>query len=169
MHDDSFDVDQLESELAEQGSSLAKTDQINNESIRASRIERIVSGKSKVDTFSTLPQNTRADKIRLYNATSAQGNALQSLATGTVIDVTDATVTYAQFEQQDGSRQDGVKLVLTDTNGNNHVILSQTFIKEFGKIMLMFGMETFDPPLRVSAVEHRINGGRKYYLPKIEA
>ena len=120
---------------------------------------------AKDEVITTLPNESRTDKVKLYNA---MNNADQSLKdyVGKELTIVDFVAHSVQLEnEQTGEIGNGVRIVLIDDKGVSYACTSTGILGALKKIIGIFGYPTKKEPYKIIP---KMAKGRKFDYLTIE-
>lgn len=113
--------------------------------------------------FTTLPTQTRNDKLAVLRINQRKTNDIESLVDGEPIEVTDFILSTATFVNKDNEVIVSPKLCLVDRAGNCKSVLAGVFIDEFLDLVKIMGCPSPDESFVISAKLNKGNGANRYY------
>lgn len=113
--------------------------------------------------FTTLPTQTRNDKLAVLRINQGKTNDIETLVSGEPFEATDFILSTATFVNKNNEVIVSPKLCLIDKIGNCKSVLAGVFIDEFLDLVKIMGCPSPDEPFMISAKLNKGNGVNRYY------
>lgn len=132
----------------------------NNQMIPMTDSEAIVQGMrdTSSELYSSFDAVTSEDKIKLYNALSADGETVKS-AINKKIAMVDCVILPVEVINEDGSKSTVPRVTILDKDGKGYTATSWGVYNSIKKISAIFGGLHFDVPMLIQPVEVKTKNG----------
>lgn len=162
MSDDVKNPLQDAREDAEIASNLALKNETNSLPVAIMKLQGdIREGKNVF--FTTLPTQSRNDKLAVLRINQRKTNDIETLVEGEPFEVSDFILSTATFVNKDNEVIVSPKLCLVNSKGECRSVLAGVFIDEFLDLVKIMGCPSPDEPFLISAKLNKGNGANRYY------
>lgn len=111
----------------------------------------------------SLPSDTDKQKRARLKYVVGTGNDIEELLAPAVFDVQDVLITKASWNDEDGRQVSVPKCIIINKQGQHLTILASIWVKQFIQLFAEVGLPPWKDPIRVSAKEVKLKGGKRYY------
>lgn len=128
--------------------------------VHASEAAIIIEGINNAsnEIFHSFPVESYEDRIKLYNATSSDGETVKDNI-NKILNVVDVVVMPVEIKNDDGSTGTVPRVTLITADGKMVSAASWGVYNSTKKIAAIFGGLHFDPPIKVIPVEVKTKNG----------
>lgn len=118
--------------------------------------------------WSSLPNDTRDEKVKVYQALSRNVNDIDDILTPRTFACKDAIITRIAFTNEKGERVLAPKVVMVGPSGELCSVIAPIWCEQFISLFNTFGLPPWDEPLMVSSKLNKGQGASRYYTLELQ-
>lgn len=141
---------------------LAKIDKTERDRLVAGMLlESVASDREYF--WTSLPAETREDRITIHKAVSRLENDIDELCNGIGFPVTDCVISKIKYTTEAGNDVTGPKVTLVSDSGDTKSVIARIFCEQFLQLFPIFGLPPWDEPLVIKAKLNKGSGKNRFY------
>lgn len=113
--------------------------------------------------WSSLPSDTREQKVKLWQAQSNNENGVDSILHPASFECQDVIINRVSFANEKGERVNGPKVTMISPDGKLCSVIARIWCEQFIELMRAFGLPPWRDPLRISSKLNKGNGANRFY------